>query len=151
MMEAAQMVNLLRRVRHDYANHLQVISGYLELGWEEQLRSYIQDIITQINQERIIFESVAPQDALYFYEQLLTIKDMGIILVYDDLDVKSTQYLKDHNEPVNSIAALRADIARGEDDTVVYISIHEDETGIEMYFSCDSWGGQSRQTRIDKR
>jgi len=151
MMEAAQMVNLLRRVRHDYANHLQVISGYLELGWEEQLRSYIQDIITQINLERIIFESVAPQDALYFFEQLLTIKDMGIILVYDDLDVKSTQYLKDHNEPVNSIAALRADIAQGEDDTVVYISIHEDETGIEMYFGCDSWDGQSRQRRIDKR
>ena len=102
------MVNLLRRLRHDYANHLQVISGYLELGWTEQISSYVKDIISQLNQERIIFESVAPEDALYFYEQLLTIKDMGIILVYDDLDVKSTRYLKDNNEPVNSFNSFRS-------------------------------------------
>ena len=151
MMEAGQMVNLLRRLRHDYANHLQVISGYLELGWQKQIRSYVKEIINQLNQERIIFESVAPEDALYFYEQLLTIKDMGIILVYDDLDVKSAQYLKERNEPVHSMAALQPDIPPGDDDPIVYLSIHEDDTGIEMYFSCDSWAEKSRQIRIDKR
>jgi hypothetical protein len=151
-METGQMVNLLRRVRHDYANHLQVISGYLELGWEEQIKSYIKEIINQLNQERIIFESVAPEDALYFYEQLLKVRDMGIILVYDDLDVKSARCLKDNNEPVNSIIVLQKDIPPGEDDDpVLYISIHEEETAIEMYFSCDSWAEESRQIRIDKR
>jgi hypothetical protein len=151
-MDSGQMVNLLRRVRHDYANHLQVISGYSELGWEEQIRSYVKEVINQLNQERIIFESVAPEDALYFYEQLLLVKDMGIILVYDDLDVKSAWYLKDNNEPAESIAALQKDIPPGEDDDpILYISIHEDETSIEMYFSCDSWEEESRQVRIDKR
>ena len=151
MMEAGQMVNLLRRLRHDYANHLQVISGYLELGWQKQIRSNVKEIINQLNQERIIFESVAPQDALYFYEQLLMVKDMGIILVYDDLDVKSAGYLKDRNEPVNSMTVLKSEIPRGDDEPIVYISIHEDDTGIEMYFSCDNWGDESRQIRIDKR
>ncbi|HNX92325.1 MAG TPA: Spo0B domain-containing protein [Syntrophomonas sp.] len=150
-MEAGQMVNLLRRLRHDYANHLQVISGYLELGWTEQISSYVKEIINQLNQERIIFESVAPEDALYFYEQLLTVRDMGIILVYDDLDVKSARYLQDRNEPVNSLTVLQPDIPAGDDETIVYISIHEDETGIEMYFSCDSWAEETRQIRIKKR
>lgn len=150
-MEAGQMVNMLRRVRHDYANHLQVISGYLDMGWEDQLRSYIDEIIAGLNQERIIFDSAPPEDALYFYEQLLKVRDLGIILVYDDLDVTSTRYLKDRNEPVNSIAVLRSDIPQGEDDTVVYISIHEDETAIEMYLSCDDWEGETRHIRIDKR
>lgn len=150
-MEAARMVSLLRRVRHDYANHLQVIGGYLELGWEEQLRSYIKEIIAQINQERIIFESLAAQDALYFYEQLLTIRDMGIIIVYEDLDVKSSTYLKEHNEPATSIAILQSDSPPQEDETVVYLSIHENETEIEMFFNCDIWGEESRRIQIDKR
>jgi hypothetical protein len=124
----------------------------LELGWTEQTGSYVKEIINQLNQERIIFESVAPQDALYFYEQLLTIKDMGIILVYDDLDVESARCLQEQNEPANSMAALQPDIfSEEDDDPVVYLSIHEDQTGIEMYFSCDCWGEESRQIRIDKR
>lgn len=150
-MEADRMVSLLRRVRHDYANHLQVIGGYLELGWEEQLRAYIKEITAQINQERIIFEALAAQDALYFYEQLITVKDMGIILVYEDLDVMSCHYLKEYNEPVNSIGALQSDIPSTEDDIVVYLSIYENETAIEMFFSCDIWEEQSRRIQINKR
>ena len=70
-MEAAEMVSMLRRVRHDYANHLQVISGYLDLGWKDQLSAYIREIIAGLNQERIIFDSLPPDDALYFYKQFL--------------------------------------------------------------------------------
>ncbi len=149
-MEDAEMVSMLRRVRHDYANHLQVISGYLDLGWKDQLSAYIREIIAGLNQERIIFESVPPQDALYFYEQLLKVKDLGIILVYDDLDVTSTRYLKDRNEPVNSIAALQPDLQAGEEEPVIYISIHENESEIDLYLSCDSWQGESRHIHIDK-
>ena len=150
-MEAGQMVRMLRRVRHDYANHLQVISGYLDMGWEDQLRSYIREIIAGLNQERFIFDSGPPEDALYFYEQLLKVKDLGIILVYDDLDVTSTRYLKDRNEPVSSIAVLQPNLQPAEEDPVIYISMHENETEIDMYLSCDSWEGETRHIRIDKR
>lgn len=150
MMEAGQMVSLLRRVRHDYANHMQVISGYLEMGWEGQLRDYIRSIVAELNQERIIFESVGPEAALYFYEQLLMIKDMGIILVYEDLDITLTQLLQTRNEPFNSIAAMLPDIPFGDDEPVLYLSVHEDETRINMFFSCDMWGEVSRQINIIK-
>ena len=149
-MEAGQMVSLLRRVRHDYANHLQVISGYLEMGWEGQLSDYIRSIVAELNQERIIFESVGPEAALYFYEQLLRIKDVGIIIVYEDLDITSTQMLQALNEPFNSIAAMLPDIPAGDEEPVLYLSIHEDETHINMFFSCDMWREESRQISIIK-
>lgn len=149
-MEAGQMVSLLRRMRHDFGNHLQVISGYQEMGWQEQLTDYIRSIVADLNQERIIFEAVGPEAALYFYEQLLMIKDMGIILVYEDLEIESVQLLQANHEPLNSITAMRPNIPVGDDENLLYLSIHENETHIDMFFSCDSWGEESRQISIIK-
>lgn len=150
MMEASQMVSLLRRMRHDFANHLQVLSGYAEMGWEERLAGYIRSIITELNQDRIIFEAVDAETALYLYEQLLMIKDMGIILIYEELDLQSGQILMAYNEPVNSIAAMQADItaADGEDEPVVYLSIYEGESSIDLLFSCDNWEEDSRKVSL---
>lgn len=147
-MEASQTVSLLRRMRHDFANHLQVISGYLDMGWEERLASYIRSIITELNQEKIIFEAVEAEAALYFYEQLLMIKDMGIILIYEELDVQSVQVLMAGNEPANSIAAMRADLPAGDDEPIVYLSIYEGETGIDLLFASDDWEEDSRKVSI---
>ncbi len=148
MMEASQMVSLLRRMRHDFANHLQVISGYVDMGWEERLASYIRSIITELNQERIIFEALEAEAALYFYEQLLMIKDMGIILIYEELDVQQLQILMASNEPANSIAAMQADFLAGDDEPIVYLSIYEGETGIDLLFACDNWEEDSRKVTI---
>ncbi|HZK86701.1 MAG TPA: Spo0B domain-containing protein [Syntrophomonas sp.] len=150
MMEALQMASLLRRIRHDFANHLQVISGYLEMGWESQLSDYVRNITAVLNQERIAFEAVGPEAALYFYEQLLMIKDMGIILIYEDLEIASVQVLQANHEPFNSIAAMRPEIPVGDDEPVLYLSIHEDETHIDMFFSSDMWREESRQISIIK-
>ncbi len=147
-MEADQMVGLLRRMRHDFANHLQVISGYVELGWEERLTAYIHSIIEDLNQERVIFETVEAEAALYFYEQLLMIKDLGIILTYEDLEIESLQILKKNNEPFNSIAAMQHDLQAQDDEPLIYLSIYEGATGIDLLFSCDIWEEESRKVSL---
>lgn len=140
MMEAEQMVSLLRRMRHDFANHLQVISGYVDLGWQERLAEYVRTIIAALNQERIIFESVSAEAALYFYEQLLMIKDLGIILTYEDLEIQSLDLLIKNNEPFRSVAAMRSDLSAPDDDEpIIYLSVYEDARGIDLLFSCDNW------------
>lgn len=151
-MEASQAVSLLRRMRHDFANHLQVISGYLDMGWEERMSDYIRSIIAGLNQERIIFEAVDADVALYLYEQLLMIKDMGIILVYEELDLQTVQLLMGKNEPVSSLAAMRDEIeaADGEDEPVVYLSIYEGEKSIDLLFSCGCWEEDTRKVCIFK-
>lgn len=150
MVEDNQLVSLLRRMRHDFANHLQVMSGYVDLGWDERLAGYIRSVIAELNQERIIFEAVEAEAALYLYEQLLMIKDLGIILIYEEMDFQSVKLLTVSNEPLKSIAAMQADIlpVAGEEDAVVYLSVYESEAGIDLLFACDNWEEETRRVSI---
>ncbi|CFX80145.1 Signal transduction histidine kinase, sporulation regulator SpoOB [Syntrophomonas zehnderi OL-4] len=150
-MDAEQMVGLLRRMRHDFANHLQVISGYIDLGLEKRLAGYVSAIIAELNQERIIFESLNAEAALYFYEQLLMVKDLGIILTYEDLEITSLEMMKEHNEPFHSIAAMQTELNfKGDDETVVYLSIYEQAPGIDLLFSCEDWEENPRKISLAK-
>ena len=83
-MEAEQMVDLLRRVRHDFANHLQVISGYLDMEQPARVKQYLSAVMEEIIAERLIFESQQGEAALYFYEQMLSAYDLGITLRYEE-------------------------------------------------------------------
>ena len=67
------------------------------------------------------------------------IKDMGIILIYEELDVQSVQNLMNVNEPANSVAAMRDYLPNGDDEPVVYLSIFEGETSIDLLFASDNW------------
>ena len=105
-LEAEQMVDLLRRVRHDFANHLQVISGYLDMGQPERVKQYLATVMEDMIAERIIFESQQGEAALYFYEQMLRAHDLGITLRYEDIDIDGWEILKASGEPCQSLADL---------------------------------------------
>lgn len=149
-MEAGQVVDLLRRVRHDFGNHLQVIGGYLEMGQPDRVKDYLRTVMEEISSERIIFEALSPEAALYFYEQLSRAHDMGIILRYEDLDIASWDILKANDEPYQSMAILCKDTVGSEEDTLVYLSLYEDERGVDMFFTCDRWGESPKGIRINK-
>jgi len=149
-MEAEPMVGLLRRMRHDFANHLQVLSGYVDLGWQERLSTYIHSLIEDLNAERIIFESLEAAAALYFYEQLLKIKDLGIILTYEDLDIQSLEILKNKNEPFSTVAAMQSELVAVDDEPVLYLSVYEDEKAMELWFSSENWEENPRKISLIK-
>lgn len=134
-MEAARFVEILRRCRHDFGNHLQVVSGYTELGRSDKVKQYIQNIVDKMASERIIFESVPAEAALYFYEQVLLAADLGVILIYKDLKVTNWQEMQNQMEPIRSLAPLAAGVSK-EDEPLIYVSLQEDAQGIHMVFSC---------------
>ncbi|MDD3897563.1 MAG: Spo0B domain-containing protein, partial [Syntrophomonadaceae bacterium] len=105
-MEAEQALAILRRVRHDFGNYLQVILGYIDLDRPEQAKRYLLDIVEELATERNIFESLDAEAALYFYQQLLRARDLGIILKYRELQVNSWTILKMQNQPFNTLASL---------------------------------------------
>ena len=76
-MEAEQIVSLLRRIRHEYGNDLQVIGGYIDLNRLEQAREYIHAVVEQHNQERMLFDSLPAEAALYFYQRSLIMPGFG--------------------------------------------------------------------------
>ena len=149
-MESEQMVELLRRVRHDFANHLQVIGGYLELGQPERVKGYLRTVMEDIGAERIVFESQSGQAALYFYEQILMAYDMGITLRYEDIDVDDWELLKASGNPCKSLADLSKDLLGSDEDVIVYLSIYEDQQGVDMFFSCAQWEDSSKGIRVSK-
>ena len=60
------MVSLLRRMRHDLPIICRLLAVMLIWVGEERLANYIRSIITELNQERIIFEAVeAEQHYIY--------------------------------------------------------------------------------------
>lgn len=144
------MVDLLRRVRHDFANHLQVIGGYLELGHPEQVKTYLSKLIEALNQEKTIFATSEAGASLYFYEQLLRARDMGIILHYEDIGINSWEILKANDEPYRSLANLPKPAVVSDDDEIVYLTISEDEQGVNMYFACSAEAVSPQVVRVNK-
>lgn len=136
-MNAEGFVKLLRRVRHDYGNHFQVISGYLQLGMSEKALDYIRKINAEAGEERLLFESLPPEAALYFYAQLLSARDLGILLRYEDLEITEWEAFKVQAQPLLALKELMGDRAEVLDEEIVYLSIYESRDGWDLCFSCE--------------
>jgi sensor histidine kinase regulating citrate/malate metabolism len=133
-MKEEQVVQLLRNIRHDFGNHLQVISGYLDLGRSDAIREYINSLVEEMAEERIIFNSQTPEAALYFYQQLLMARERGINMRFQDLQVSSIKVLEKHQEPLQSIIKAAAQA----DDKRLSVSVRESEPGkVQVFISMD--------------
>ncbi len=124
-----QFVDLLRRTRHDFDNHLQVISGYLDLAKLEEAQKYLAQVVTELATERIIFESCSGEAALYFYDQMIRARDAGIAIKYNRLQVDNINYLQTHDEPFNSLKEAAARYNNQENNLKVNVSVIEEENG----------------------
>ena len=133
-MDSEQMVAVLRRLRHDFGNYLQVILGYIDLGRPERAKSYILDIVEELATQRNIFESLEAEAALYFYQQLLMARDLGIILQYNELHIRSWTTLKKQNQPFSSLTSLLPELNGTDDDPIINLSLSESEAGVTMLF-----------------
>ncbi len=133
-METEQMIATLRRLRHDFGNYLQVILGYIDLNRPEKAKSYILDIVEEMAAERNIFERLEPEAALYFYQQLLMARDLGIILKYKELRISSWAILKKQNQPFSSLTSLLPEFNGMDDDAIINLSLFESEAGATMLF-----------------
>ncbi|NLB87650.1 MAG: hypothetical protein GX790_00235 [Syntrophomonadaceae bacterium] len=134
-MDAAEVVALLRRIRHDYGNHLQVISGYNELGRPDEVREYIAEIIQEITQEKRILELDDSELGLFLFKQMLLANDLGIILRYKEISIVSGQRLIDNFEPYKTIENIVKENILFQ-NTVMEVSIYEENDQIKVEIEC---------------
>ncbi len=106
-MDADRTVALLRKMRHDFGNHLQVISGYLELNHPEKVQQYVDKLIMNARNERVVFEAAEGETALYLYEQMLAAREYDIKLIYKMIDIASVEPLMRDNEPIHTLKQLK--------------------------------------------
>lgn len=147
-MDAAKTVELLRRIRHDYANHLQVISGYVDLARYQEVKDYIAAMVEEMSEERKIFESMECEAVLYLYEKVLSARDLGIILKYDELKISSARILENNYEPDKTLSSLSEQLGKLNSEPIVYLSLYQDGRELEMIFDCEHFGDMPIRVRI---
>ena len=116
-MDTDRTVALIRKMRHDFGNHLQVISGYLELNHPEKAQQYVTRLILDSGDERAVFEIDKGDVILYLFEQLLNARDYGIKISYKNIDLSSVEPLMNRNEPLNTLIKMK------ENDSVAELAV----------------------------
>ena len=140
-MDSGKAVQLLSRQRHDYANHLQVIKGYMEMGMAERALEYVNSVVREVAQECRLFHATPPEMAIRLYEMQLWAKDRGIKLRFGTLE-------SEHSVGV-MLSQGFADIYQVLQDLQVPSDEEEFEVRLEMLESKDktmvrlSWTGES--------
>lgn len=125
-MEAEQYMALLRRIRHDFLNQLQVILGYIDLDNPRQARNYIEKIVKEMTAERAVFERLDAKLAFHLYRQMLLAQDIGVIIKYQEIDIASPELLAEQNEPFQTVQAMGLNLKdNGHTERILNISVVE--------------------------
>lgn len=127
-MDTDRTVALIRKMRHDFGNHLQVISGYLELNHPEKAQQYVTRLILDSGDERAVFEIDKGDVILYLFEQLLNARDYGIKISYKNIDLSSVEPLMNRNEPLNTLIKMKENdpVAELAVDVVIGTNLEQD-------------------------
>lgn len=136
-MNDSDMVRVLRRVRHDFGNNLQVIMSYIDLNRYEAAKAYILDIADSMAGERNIFEQTGDAAALYLYGQMLMARDLDIILGYNTITISTVEPLQNLNEPFNSLKELTKKLVIPDDDdgyVTIGLSIYQNGNDYKLVF-----------------
>lgn len=136
-MEAKAMLDMLRRMRHDVGNHLQVISGYMQLHKYAQAEKYLDKLIKEMAASRIIFQIENAELALYLFKQTLLADDLGMILKYAELGVDDKSILLKNGEPYNSLKKLAGEMENQDDEPEILLSLFPADGGVKMVFQSD--------------
>jgi len=137
-LKSEEMVRLLRRVRHDFGNHLQVIMSYIDLGRHEMAKNYIVNVAEQAANERNLFEQATAPVALYLYDQMLAARDLGIILEYNEIRISSIETLQANNQPCQILKELSKKMikpGKDEDYATVNLSLYQYDNTYRLVFN----------------
>ena len=79
-MDYQRAVLPLRHQRHDYANHLQVIKGYLEINMPEKALEYLNGASRELQEVSSWFNSLPEEAAVLLTEMQIWAHQQGILL-----------------------------------------------------------------------
>lgn len=132
-MNQQKIVDLLRHQRHDFANHLQVIGGYLELNQADKALTYLKQVIRELELERSLFQ-LESGISLFLYQQFMRWKEQGIGVILGQvcLGEDSKALLFRNQEAIND---LIQGLVRGNTDdewSEVRLDIEELEDGVGL-------------------
>lgn len=73
---------LLRSQRHSFGNHLQVISGWLQMGRTDRAAAYIDQVAAKLVAESALLNRVEPEVALFIITLSLQAEPLGVAIIW---------------------------------------------------------------------
>ena len=82
-MDMAKMMKLFSHQRHDFLNHLQVVSGLLQMNREEQARDYIKNVAREMALLRKIVHLKIPEAAAAILLSHYAAAELGVGMEFE--------------------------------------------------------------------
>lgn len=67
-MNERDFIKLLRLYQHDLMNHLQIIHGYLSMGYQDKVNVKVNDLLSCFEKERTLMETNAPNFIIWLLQ-----------------------------------------------------------------------------------
>lgn len=84
-MEMADLLGVFRTQRHDFLNHLQVISGFIQLQKGEEARAYIREVARELERQGTILHLGVPEAA---FALLVALREAALAQVRLHYDIR---------------------------------------------------------------
>lgn len=59
-----EMIKILRRQRHDFINHIQVVHAYLQLGKIEKALAFLEELANDTNKNDFFMKYISQEECL---------------------------------------------------------------------------------------
>lgn len=103
-MEEYEVIHMLQRYRHDIANHLQLISGYLAMDRIEKVEDKIEEWVSALDTERKLYSLDIPRTTIWLLQFATNYESFR--LTYEILLQQDIKYLDDLlYESLNNLTA----------------------------------------------
>ncbi|MGE5380333.1 MAG: Spo0B domain-containing protein [Methylocystaceae bacterium] len=149
MHDSAEVVELVRQIRHDYLNYFQVITGYLELGMPERAQTFINDIMAGAARERTLLSLQPPQLGLTLYRLYMHWYVQGIILEFTPEKLNDDWDLTCLEAQIEKLIMNQGWHAPDESDLVLSVTLEQVAPG-RVRMSITPADGEVVQTEITR-
>lgn len=78
--QASRALALIRRQRHSFINHLQVISGWLQLGQPDRASRYMEQVVLRITEQSAVTRKLPPEWGIALLELAMEAETLGVIV-----------------------------------------------------------------------
>ncbi len=137
-MQDEKVIALIRQMRHDFGNCLQIISANIELERTEKCKEIIDKWIIDSASERKLFALKDAGLVLHLYQSIMDAHNLGIVLRIDEVDIVSSQKLIAKNEPTKAIKLLFFEEWKEIDDLTLHLRISERNEVISLHISWEN-------------
>jgi sensor histidine kinase regulating citrate/malate metabolism len=133
-MQEEQVLNLIRHLRHDFGNCLQVVQSCIEIDRPRDGKAVIEEWVEQKRREKIIFDLPDAELAVHLYQTMVSAREIGLRVVYDEVQIGVSAFCQARGEPLAALRELFRSRWQNLAEPTVHVTLQENDGRVMMRF-----------------